>query len=105
MFLAADYVRTDTDLACMEGANEAARRAVNALLDASSSQARRCQTWSLSVARDVVERLSGLGSSDAVRSVAERAAKVAGHVTDGLAGVASQAWSNLRAMRNPNGRS
>ena len=33
-FLAADYVRTNTDLATMEGANEAARRAVNAILDA-----------------------------------------------------------------------
>lgn len=32
MFLAADYVSTDTDLACMEGANEAGRRAVNAIL-------------------------------------------------------------------------
>ena len=29
LFLAADYVRTYTDLATMEGANEAARRAVN----------------------------------------------------------------------------
>ncbi|WP_030432876.1 hypothetical protein [Allokutzneria albata] len=34
-FLAADYVRNDIDLATMEGANEAAREAVNALLDAS----------------------------------------------------------------------
>ena len=33
-FLASDYVRTYTDLATMEGANEAARRAVNAILDA-----------------------------------------------------------------------
>jgi 15-cis-phytoene desaturase len=32
LFLAGDYVRTETDLACMEGANEAARRAVNGLL-------------------------------------------------------------------------
>jgi uncharacterized protein with NAD-binding domain and iron-sulfur cluster len=32
LFLAADYVRTATDLATMEGANEAARRAVNALV-------------------------------------------------------------------------
>jgi hypothetical protein len=31
-FLASDYVRTYTDLATMEGANEAARRAVNAIL-------------------------------------------------------------------------
>ena len=32
LFLASDYVRTYTDLATMEGANEAARRAVNGLL-------------------------------------------------------------------------
>jgi hypothetical protein len=32
LLLAADYVRTYTDLATMEGANEAARRAVNAIL-------------------------------------------------------------------------
>jgi uncharacterized protein with NAD-binding domain and iron-sulfur cluster len=32
LFLAADYVRTNTDLATMEGANEAARRAVNGIL-------------------------------------------------------------------------
>ena len=32
LLLAADYVRTNTDLATMEGANEAARRAVNAIL-------------------------------------------------------------------------
>jgi uncharacterized protein with NAD-binding domain and iron-sulfur cluster len=44
-FLAADYVRTSTDLATMEGANEAARRAVNCILDASGSLASRCQLW------------------------------------------------------------
>ena len=38
LFLAADYVRTYTDLATMEGANEAARRAVNGILDATHSQ-------------------------------------------------------------------
>lgn len=32
LFLASDYVRTHTDLATMEAANEAARRAVNAIL-------------------------------------------------------------------------
>ena len=36
-FLAADFVRTHTDLATMECANEAARRAVNGILDATSS--------------------------------------------------------------------
>lgn len=43
--LAADYVRTHTDLASMEGANEAARRAVNAILDREDASADRCQLW------------------------------------------------------------
>jgi hypothetical protein len=47
MFLAADYVRTFTDLATMEAANEAARRAVNGILDASNSAAMRCKLWQL----------------------------------------------------------
>jgi uncharacterized protein with NAD-binding domain and iron-sulfur cluster len=47
LFLAADYVRTHTDLATMEGANEAARRAVNGILDATHSNARRCEVWPL----------------------------------------------------------
>jgi hypothetical protein len=47
LMLAADYVRTTTDLATMEGANEAARRAVNAILDATGSPARRCAVFDL----------------------------------------------------------
>jgi uncharacterized protein with NAD-binding domain and iron-sulfur cluster len=47
LFLAADYVRTYTDLATMEGANEAARRAVNGILDATRSSAKRCDVWPL----------------------------------------------------------
>lgn len=47
LFLASDYVRTSTDLATMEGANEAARRAVNGILDTSGSGAPRCRLWSL----------------------------------------------------------
>lgn len=46
-FLAGDYVRTDVDLATMEGANESARRAVNALLEADNSGAERCEIWEL----------------------------------------------------------
>ncbi|MGW0735179.1 hydroxysqualene dehydroxylase [Streptomyces sp. NPDC002851] len=46
-FLAGDYVHTDVDLATMEGANESARRAVNALLDADGSDAERCHIWEL----------------------------------------------------------
>ncbi|MFI0154762.1 hydroxysqualene dehydroxylase [Streptomyces lydicus] len=43
LFLAGDYVATDIDLATMEGANESARRAVNALLDTAGSTALRCR--------------------------------------------------------------
>lgn len=45
--LASDYVRTYTDLATMEGANEAARRAVNSILALSGSPARPCELWPL----------------------------------------------------------
>jgi 15-cis-phytoene desaturase len=46
-FVAGDYARTNTDLATMEGANEAARRAVNCIIEASGARARPCQTWEL----------------------------------------------------------
>ena len=47
LFLASDYVRTHTDLATMEGANEAARRAVNGVLDAVGWAGERCAVWPL----------------------------------------------------------
>jgi 15-cis-phytoene desaturase len=47
LVLASDYVRTSTDLASMEGANEAARHAVNAILQRSASTAARAPTWQL----------------------------------------------------------
>lgn len=47
LYLASDYVRTNTDLATMEGANEAARRAVNGILDAVNSKEARCELWKL----------------------------------------------------------
>lgn len=46
-FLASDYVRTYTDLATMEGANEAARRAVNAIIEASATPKPLCKIWKL----------------------------------------------------------
>jgi 15-cis-phytoene desaturase len=45
LFLASDYVRTNTDLATMESANEAARRATNGILDAAGVTAPRCRVW------------------------------------------------------------
>lgn len=47
LLLAADYVRTHTDLATMEGANEAARRAVNAIIERDGSTASPCKVWPL----------------------------------------------------------
>ena len=47
LFLASDYVRTYTDIACMEAANEAARRAVNCVLVACGSTAAPAQLWPL----------------------------------------------------------
>jgi 15-cis-phytoene desaturase len=47
LFLASDYVRTNTNLATMEAANEAARRAVNGIIDAAGSSARACAIWPL----------------------------------------------------------
>ncbi|MBC7889086.1 MAG: NAD(P)-binding protein [Ferruginibacter sp.] len=46
-FLASDYVRTYTDLATMEGANEAARRAVNGIIAKSGFKAPYCEIWKL----------------------------------------------------------
>ena len=47
LLLASDYVRTYTDLATMEGANEAARRAANAILARSGSAETPCELWPL----------------------------------------------------------
>jgi len=47
LFLASDYVKTFTDLATMEGANEAARRAVNSIIDAAKVNAPMCEIWKL----------------------------------------------------------
>jgi uncharacterized protein with NAD-binding domain and iron-sulfur cluster len=44
-FLASDYVRTYTDLATMEAANEAARRAVNGILRACDADVAPCELW------------------------------------------------------------
>jgi uncharacterized protein with NAD-binding domain and iron-sulfur cluster len=44
---AADYVRTFTDIASMEGACEAGRRAANAILDREQSPASRVEVWPL----------------------------------------------------------
>ncbi len=47
LVLAADYVRTHTNIASMEGACEAGRRATNVILDRTSSPAPRAPVWPL----------------------------------------------------------
>ncbi len=47
LFLAGDYVRTDIDLATMEGANESARVATNAILDTAGSRQAPAETFRL----------------------------------------------------------
>jgi uncharacterized protein with NAD-binding domain and iron-sulfur cluster len=49
LMLAADYVRTYTDLATMEAANEAARRATNAILAMSGVHAPPCELWEFDI--------------------------------------------------------
>jgi uncharacterized protein with NAD-binding domain and iron-sulfur cluster len=51
LFLASDYVRTYTDLATMEAANEAARRATNAILAVAGVDAPPCEFWEFDVPR------------------------------------------------------
>jgi uncharacterized protein with NAD-binding domain and iron-sulfur cluster len=48
MFLAADYIRTNSHLATMESANEAARAAVNEIILASGVKEKPCEIWPLS---------------------------------------------------------
>jgi uncharacterized protein with NAD-binding domain and iron-sulfur cluster len=45
--VAGDYARVDTDLATMEAASEAGRRAANAVLDATGAAAPRVEVWGL----------------------------------------------------------
>jgi len=46
-FLASDYVRTFTSVATMEAANEAARRAVNGIIQRSGHRASLCRLWNV----------------------------------------------------------
>ena len=47
LFLAGDYVRTNIDLATMEGANESGRKAANAILEKSGSKATPATLYTL----------------------------------------------------------
>jgi hypothetical protein len=99
MFLAADYVKTETDLACMEGANEAARRAVNGILDAVGSRQSRCQLWSFSVPQQVLESMTQGGLSSLLsgaRGVRAAASQLADRLWATVGEAVSRNTSNRR---------
>jgi hypothetical protein len=85
LFLASDYVRTTTDLATMEAANEAARRAVNGVLAASGQLHDPCRLWKFQEpealspwrAYDRVRFRQGLPWDDSLSQAVEVARQVA----------------------------
>jgi len=85
MFLAGDYVRTETDLACMEGANEAGRRAVNALLDAAESSEKRVPLFSFVEQTLGADKLAALFAGENAATVAASAAKAGAQTAGELA--------------------
>jgi hypothetical protein len=95
MFLAADYVRTETDLACMEGANEAARRAVNALLDADLSKKKRCDLFSFEESTFGVDRLADLLPEANVPVAFRDAARATTRTAGELFGAATRAFGRF----------
>jgi len=52
LYLAADYVRNNINLATMEGGNEAGRMAANAILDAAGSSEPKARLWDLYLPRE-----------------------------------------------------
>jgi geranylgeranyl pyrophosphate synthase/uncharacterized protein with NAD-binding domain and iron-sulfur cluster len=90
LFLASDYVRTYTDIATMEAANEAARRAVNGLLDAQNFNGARCDVWPLHEPEilapwrlyDAARYKAGLPWDDSLMQVAAHAIRGASPVLD-----------------------
>jgi hypothetical protein len=90
LFLASDYVRTHADLATMEAANEAARRAVNGVLDSVKFGGARCEVWPLHEPEilapwrlhDAARYQAGLPWDDSLTQVAAHAIRGASPLLD-----------------------
>jgi uncharacterized protein with NAD-binding domain and iron-sulfur cluster len=95
MFLAADYVDTATNLACMEGANEGARRAVNAVLDQVGSRYDRCETWDFAD-HDVLSTLATVGRIVERGPAVRQSVEAATSAVSTLSALASRASQTLR---------
>jgi len=92
LLLAADYVRTSTDLATMESANEAARLAVNEILFAVQSPERPCDVWPF----EPVPPNATVAMAQALGGVASDAAKRALHASSNLVGKLAADWFTRR---------
>ncbi len=103
MFLAADYVKTATNLACMEGANEAARHAVNAILEAVGSRYDRCRTFGLDDA-SVLGRVFALVTFAERWKGADAAFEIAAGATSSLGTLALRVTDNLKQLWRRDGR-
>jgi uncharacterized protein with NAD-binding domain and iron-sulfur cluster len=85
LFLAADYVKTETDLACMEGANEAARLAVNGILKVTNSPEPPCVLWPFSPSRHAIESVAALAApAQAVRNLTNVVARLQDRIFKGF---------------------
>ncbi|HKQ70039.1 MAG TPA: hypothetical protein VJT73_11905, partial [Polyangiaceae bacterium] len=99
LFLAADYVRTTTNLATMEGANEAARLAVNEILaDAGSSQ-RPCEIFPLWQPTDLLRLFGDLLASGSVQaSLTGVPARLAGEAVSAVSAATRAATRTLSRL-------
>jgi uncharacterized protein with NAD-binding domain and iron-sulfur cluster len=104
MFLAADYVYTTTNLASMEGANEAARRAVNAILEVSGSKYEPCQLFAFEDA-EVLPTLTALLAFAERLPAARESAQAATRAISAAGAFAAQTTETLaRLWRNNDNR-
>jgi uncharacterized protein with NAD-binding domain and iron-sulfur cluster len=99
MYLAADYVKTSTNLVSMEGANEAARLAVNAILETVGSRFKPCQTWNFED-RDVLARLASLVSFADQIPGARTSIEAAMGAASSLGALARRATNNAKQLWN-----
>ncbi len=96
MFLAADYVDTRANLASMEGANEAGRHAVNAILDKAQRTADPCEVFSYEDG-EALATLTGWAGALEANPLARSSAELARNAAD-LLGSAVGRFSDV--MRN-----
>jgi uncharacterized protein with NAD-binding domain and iron-sulfur cluster len=97
MFLAADYVKTSTNLACMEGANEAGRLAANAILESAASDFPQCPIWSLQDG-ELFVRVGALAGFFERLPGADLSRDAAGAAFDAASTFAGQAFQKLTSL-------